>query len=366
MLLSSRVFVESVRIWGSSVRWLLVQLGLAVAVSCAVVNSYAAVGDAMVFSPDHRFDEYAPARGRAQAWLDSLDVDVADLDGRGIKAKKKLAESLDAYWVLLRTASDDEKPALRQRLEQLVRQTETPAYHDMETCSDEEFDENSMSYLRVMWLLDQLGFDTQDYRQRIAGIQARLDGHLARRGPWQQQMFRRYYAWLDLPRPRFEFTGTESATVLARRVPSYRLDQSVLATDQAQVPHKDAYDLAHDVLVAFGYGTLREPSISEESIAYLRQTLPLLVYRHSRDTNIDILAELLLSMTFLGLQSDPAYIEGIDVLLDAQNPNGSWGDYEQFRANWGEYLNVRIYLHTTLVSLWALTEAYRGDWAVRE
>ena len=133
-----------------------------------------------------RTADYQRVKAKARAWLDQLDVDTVQLMKVGIKGKKKLAEILDAYLSFLHHAGDSaERQKILARVEGLVQQTRRPDYHDMLSCSDTEFVQNSMSYLRVLWLMEQLGLDAKHYREQVLLMKPRLDAHLEKRGPWQ-------------------------------------------------------------------------------------------------------------------------------------------------------------------------------------
>jgi len=73
--------------------------------------------------------------------------------------------------------------------------------------------------------------------------------------------------------------------------------------------------------------------------------------------DLDLLAEFILCAVYLKMTDLPVYRDGIKFLLESQNANGSWGEYEQHRAAMGEYVEQGLYLHTTMVSLDALVMA---------
>ncbi|UCG33592.1 MAG: hypothetical protein JSU68_02955, partial [Phycisphaerales bacterium] len=127
---------------------------------------------------------------------------------------------------------------------------------------------------------------------------------------------------------------------------------------------QDSYDLTHEVFVAFNYGLQRtQDHFGPEELAYTREVLPALVRRYVNENNPDLTAEMISCMTYLGYHGDDAYREGLDYLLDSQNANGTWGDYERYRPYYGRYLDQHVYLHTTMVACRALMEAYEGNWA---
>lgn len=302
---------------------------------------------------DSRRPAFAVAKSRARAWLDQLEVDPIDLLAHGVKGIKKVAEILDAYLGLLEHAKDPaEVDAIRRRVAEIARVTERPEYHDLGRLSEAQLTENAMSYLRAAWLLGELGVDTRAYRDRIAAAKPRLDAHLASRGPWQQAMFLEYYERFGLDPPPGVHAAPLSAGVIARRLPAAAYDDAA------------AYRLTHEVFVAFDYGGRREPTgLRAEDLAFARGVLPQLVRRYVASRSPDLVGELLSCMTYLGSHADPSYAQAVDFLLAVQNENGTWGEYEAHRPRWGRYLDPHAYLHTTLVALVSLLEAFEGDWA---
>ncbi len=49
--------------------------------------------------------------------------------------------------------------------------------------------------------MEQLGLNTQAYRQQILKIKPRLDSHFLKRGPWQRAMLGDYYDRFGLEKP---------------------------------------------------------------------------------------------------------------------------------------------------------------------
>lgn len=305
-----------------------------------------------------RVEDYARATDQAHAWLDALDFDPVHLHRIGIASKKTYAEILDAYRRLLRRTNEDEKAAIETRLAELVAHARRLEYHDLEASDEEQFAQDSMSYLRVLTLLEGLGEETGDYRSRVAAIQPRLDAHLTRRGPWQRAMFAQYYDRLGLTKPALLQDIGMQGGVVARRLAVEQYDPP----ESSGAAHQDSYDLTHEVFVAHEFGESKTPHhFTAEDLAYIRATLPHLVTRYVVEDDPDLVAELLLCMTMTGQRDDPKYAEGVAFLLDTQNEDGSWGNYESLRSMWRQYLEHRIYLHTTYVALWALQEAFEPN-----
>jgi len=303
-------------------------------------------------SLERRRTRYVQARTGARAWLDRLDVDAVHLVASEVKGIKKLGEALSAYQVLSQHPLDEEELAVvTRRVAQLTEQTKSDRYHALMQENDVIFDQNSMSYLRVMHLMNRLGLDTARYRERLSEIRPRMDVRLRHRQPWERKAFLRYYDHFGLGKPSSDGESWE--------VPSLR------HLPLEEVGIAEAYEVTHEAYVAFDYGLDKRPrGLSEKDAEYLRQVSPVLLWRSINGGLIDLAAEVVSSMTYLGLAEHPSYVRGIDYLLDTQNETGSWGDYEHWRPTMGDHVDQRLYLHTTSVSVRALIEAFDGDWPV--
>ena len=291
-------------------------------------------------------ERHQAAREAARAWLDQLEVDPVALTIQGARGKKKLGEALTAYLHLLRHAADPvERTLISNRVGELAQHTERPEYHNMLNCHMREFNRSNMSYLRVAWVLEQLGWDTTHYRSQLEAIRPRLDSSLAHRSRASRQQFKRYYDYFGWTFPAAAQVSKPGLGVIGRRVPLIR--------------HRPAssYALAHEVSAAFRFGDGTE--FDREDLAYLRRVLPPLIIRFGsrRHANSDLLAELLSAMVYLDLHNMPAYHTGIQFLIRSQNPDGTWGAYGEEQASQVGDTDTELYLHTTMVVLRAVLQA---------
>lgn len=313
-----------------------------------------------------RLKDYLAARRKARAWFDRLDVDPVDLLKHRVKGKKKVAEILGVYMNFLRHTNDPKQTAaIMVRVSDVSTHTQRPEYHNMDQCSDKEFVQNSMSYFRVMWLMREFGLDTTYYRAEVLKVKERMDAHMARRGPWQRAMFGDYYDMFGIEKPDLLNNVQMKEGVIARRLPADNYDQPYTdpKTGRVRTRSQNSYDLTHEVFVAYNYGLDKtQTRFARDDLEYTRQVLPVLVIRYINESNPDLLAEMLSCMTYLGWHDDPTYQVAINYLLDVQNPDGTWGDYEKWRPSFGQYLDQHLYLHTTMVAMRALMEGYQGNW----
>jgi hypothetical protein len=320
-------------------------------------------GRAPVQPADYRSEDYLRAKRKARAWFDQLEVDPVGLLERGINGKKKLGEILAAYWSLHEyETSPAVRQVLRRQFEARAAHAKRPEYHNMATCTRAEFNRSSMSYLTVMHLMKKMGMDTSEYLAQVRQVKPRMDDHLARRGPFQRAMFAEYYEQFGLEKPEILKDTEMGGGMIDRRLEVHEYDE--WSPGERKPRYFDSYSLTHELFVAFDYGQQTPwDYFSAEDLAYARKVLPVLLDRYMLEDNTDLVAELFSCMTYLGMQGVPAYRAGLEYLLDSQNPDGTWGDYEAFREQYGPLLDQQGYLHTTMVAMRALLEAYERTWS---
>ncbi|MFH1969087.1 MAG: hypothetical protein ABIJ53_02075 [Verrucomicrobiota bacterium] len=285
---------------------------------------------------------------RTRSWLDTLEVNPTDLRAHGIKGKKKLAELLDVYLRLYDVALADDKKTLQARIRSITAISATPGYHDMLRVTDRQFKEDSTSYLRVAFLMDRFGLDTKLYRQEIRKVLPRLNTQMKYRGSDQRMAFHLYYKHFGLQEP-FPLQAAYQTGVISSRHPPDWYKQNKM----------EIYSLTHEIFVPYEFGEkLDADFFSEPDKAYLRPLLAdLTAYGIGLD-DADITAELTSCLRYLHFTDLPVYQDSLQYLLKSQRSDGKWGNYEQHRGYYGDYVNQAFYLHTTLVVVDALTTAF--------
>jgi len=292
-------------------------------------------------------ERYRRSIRRARSWLDGLTVDPVKLRAAGIKGKKKLVELLDAYVRLHAIASEKEKIRILDRVRAVVAVTYTPEYHDMLTISDKHFKQDSTSYLRAALLMEKLGMDTKMYRSEIAKIHERLNGHMRKRGSHQKMTFHWYYSYFGLEEPFDLAAGFESG-IIASRLSPYSFNSNL-----------QVYHLTHEIFVPYEYGEkLESDYFSRADLEYLQHALDRLTVYYIMNNDPDIIAELISCLRLLRMTDLSVYREGLEYLLSSQKPEGKWGDYERYRKRYGDLVDQGFYLHTTTVTIKALSIAF--------
>jgi len=291
---------------------------------------------------------YEEAAARARQWLDRLDVNPIDLRAHGIKGKKKLAEIIDSYARLYSVAKPEDKQNILTRVKALCVVTSQTNYHDMLTVNDLEFKQDATSYLRVAYLMESFGLDTAFYRQQIQKAHPRLNAHMHERGVDQRMAFHLYYEHFGLKEP-FPLESAFQTGLITVRKPVNWLKENPM----------EAYNLTHEVFVPYKFGeNLNADFFTPDDKNYLRGIMENIIPWYIQKNEADLLAEFILCAAYLKAVDLPAYRDGLSFLLESQNANGSWGQYEQHRPAMGDYVEQGLYLHTTMVALDALIIAF--------
>jgi hypothetical protein len=193
--------------------------------------------------------------------------------------------------------------------------------------------------------MTQFGLDTNFYISEIKKVIPRLDNHLPTRGINQKMVFVFYYSRLGYP---INYTIEEL------------FEYSVIRSNKnvTKLDNIDVYFVTHEVFVLFDDNKMSY--LTEEDMTYLKEIITYQVNKTISENNVDLLAELIMIMTYLDLTHIIDYKIALEYLLNSQNDGGSFGDYEYAREYYEEKgidIEIQLYLHTTEVSLRALNEA---------
>lgn len=121
--------------------------------------------------------------------------------------------------------------------------------------------------------------------------------------------------------------------------------------------------LTHEIFVPFEFGDdLSTEPLTDEDRRYLLEALPTLIDLRITANAPDLVAELVVCMRELRFTGVPAYTRGLQFLLEVQQPDGSWGSYEQYRARLNDLVETAYVLHTTMVTIDALVLAFHKPW----
>ena len=132
---------------------------------------------------------------KALLWLNTLDVDPIRLRyDMGIKGKKKFVELLDVYLCLYQNTDDNNrKKMLKDKVESLATVISNPLYHDLNNINDKQFRQDSTSYFRAWYMMNEFGLNTSYYLEEIEKIMPRIYSHLPDRGINQKMAFVFYF-----------------------------------------------------------------------------------------------------------------------------------------------------------------------------
>lgn len=292
------------------------------------------------------------AVNRTKNFANNLHFDLDYIRNKGLADKKFLAEYLGLFLKLKKyyhnTKTDKEITAKLKPVFLKINQKE---FHNMASVNDKLFKKNSMSYMRIMWLLDQLGYDISDYKKAFFKIKKRLDDQMKIRGEWQRAVFSKYYDYFKLQKPiELKYAQKLKGPVDYRKPIAY-YNQS------------NAYVLTHFIFAAYDYGNaLTQNRFDKEDLKYISDILPQIIKKFEAKNNDDLVGELLTCQVLTRQTNTAEFKQSFNRLLSRQNQDGSFGNYEKYRKKIGNDIEFRAYLHTTLVAIETFIEdAYRKN-----
>jgi hypothetical protein len=282
-------------------------------------------------------------------WVETLDINPIKLRKEmGIKGKKKFVELLDIYFGLYQTTfNTTKKDEYTKKVEELANVTKEKEYHDLNDINDTQFRQDSTSYLRAWYILNEIGLNTTYYVEEIEKVLIRLNNHLPSRGTNQKMAFVFYYNQLGYD---IDYTTEElfNVSVIRSRIVPENLSELKV------------YHITHEIFFLFAENKMS--LLSEEDNEYIQEVLKYQVNFTISNNNVDLLAELIMIMHYLDFLNLDLYNVALNYLLSSQNANGSFGDYEDARKYYAKIeskidVDILLYLHTTEVSIRALNEA---------
>jgi hypothetical protein len=284
---------------------------------------------------------YEKALKRTLKYATNLHFDLETIRIKGLPDKKYFAEFLGLYLKIKKALkTDSEKANLLKRLEPYYQQTLQSEFHNLSKVNDKLFKKNSMSYIRIMWLLSELGFDISYYKKAFFKIKSRMDNHLKIRGEWQKVVFSKYYDFFKFDKPKAIQNTEQIKGPISKQEPLSYYNRA------------NAYVLTHFIFAAYDYGNKTTQSVfSMADFAYLSNMLPLIIQKFELKKNDDLVAELLTCLVLINETKTTPFKSSFKGLLNRQNNDGSFGDYERGRKKYGNDVEFRWYLHTTLVAI---------------
>ena len=286
-------------------------------------------------------NDYDSALRRTKKFAYNLNFDLDYIRNKGLADKKFLAEYLGLFLKLKKAATTTaEKEKIKQKVTPFYKKTLEPSFHNMATVNDKLFKKNSMSYMRILWLLNELDFDTTFYKKELAKVQNRMDTHMKIRGEWQKAVFDKYYDFFKIKKPSVLKYASKLKGPIAYQKPLTYYDRT------------EAYILTHFVFAAYDYGNkMTQTRFSKKDIDYLAKILPQIITKFEAKNNDDLVGELLTCLVLINKYKTHDFNLSYNRLIRRQNNDGSFGAYERTRKKIGSDVEFRQYLHTTLVDI---------------
>lgn len=285
---------------------------------------------------------------RTHQWLRGLNVDpVALREERGMKGKKHFVELLIGYRDLFNFyQSIGNQTAQQDVMVDAVRALTVihdNSYHDLNRCTNEQFTQDSLSYLFACDLARFFGQDIGRYLLEITSILPRIYSHIATRGACQRMALVRRLKSLGLPAME-SIAQLVDGTVIRRRKNIDKMQKV------------DVYLIVHEVFHVTDSGRHAAALLSGDDLEYLEALFRELIELLKTADGMDLLAEVIEAMKCLNMLHFPGWQSAVEYVRQHQNADGSFGSYEENRKNvaisGSRYdVDIGMYLHTSVMCL---------------
>ena len=293
-------------------------------------------------------DACVQAVEKSERWLGSLIVDPVALQTKqGMKGKKHFVELLFGYQFLhmaYQSLGDSQgMDRVAVNFKKAIASTHEDAYHDMGKISDAQFAQDSTSYLAAYQLIQWFGLNNPRYISEIKNILPRIYAYAKTRGASRRMAFVVRLQAIGLPSID-TLQGLLDASLIRKRKEYVKLDNT------------DVYLLVHEVFRLTKNGEQPFFLLTTQDVEYLELIFHFLLKELMASQNVDLLAEVAVAMLFIGRGGSEEWWAAVNYILQRQNTNGAFGDYEsvreKVRLEGNPYdVDIGIYLHTTIGSL---------------
>ena len=273
---------------------------------------------------------------RATAWMESVHVDPF---GGGVPAFRSSVIEIEVWhrlWCLEQEPS--RKSQFREeavsRLEEILDRSRLEAVLRLP--------EGSSAFTEAAVLAARCrihGLDPTPIREALAHQSEDLAREIGQASPSIRALYAVY-----LPRagiaPPVRLEEVRPQGILARR------------PQEVEMTLSQVYYLTHEVYALTDYAMEPLRGLSDEEQSYLLRVLAFYTIFYGALDNLDITAELITCLNSAGMRDIHAYHEGIRIVLESQNPDGSFGAPDPRVV--GRQVAWTDYLHPTMNCITAL------------
>jgi hypothetical protein len=249
------------------------------------------------------------AIARGAGWLESAQIDPFSQGAASIRMYTMEIEARHRLWYL------EKDPVRRGELDTRVTERLRAVLDAGKLNAALSGEGGSGAFTEIAILADrcrQHGVDPAPLSAALAGRRDALRAEVERVPPSVRLLYAAYLpaVGVDLG---LSFADLRSKGMLAIRPRGVDLTLT------------DVYYLTHEIFAYSDYATRPLSGLTEEERLYLLETLPFFTVFYAAWNNLDVVGELLACLWAAGMRDTWAYEEGIRVLLERQNADGSFG-----------------------------------------
>lgn len=267
---------------------------------------------------------------KAMAWLAAHPADIPD--GDVIGATEEIM-----FFYALSTIATHSAASRDYRREIAARHTALAAFHEDELRMGALLQGNwvALTYPPLAHIAARMGLENTPYREVI---DQRLDAR-ARSVPPRHAMQLWIAVYMERLgyRPDIALPTLLAGSALQQDPQTHALLGHFAAVpvsaDSRQATIQLVYDITHEIIALTDFGALRPPAVMIAQADHYARLLNAAIAWATRASAIDVLAELIFCTHLLGLHELAAVPAGLELIMNSQQDDGSFGVTNPERAN---------------------------------
>ena len=280
--------------------------------------------------PDARARTVSDVIDKAMAWLAVHPADIRDGDVIGVTEEIM-------FFYALSTIATHSAANRNFRREIAARHTALAAFHRDSLRSGSPLQGNwvALTYPPLAHIVARMGLENTPYR---AVIDQRLASRADSVAPRQAMQL-----WIAVYLERLGYTpDTPVPTLLAGSALQQDPQTHTLLGHFAAVPGSAdtrqatiqlVYNITHEIIALTDFGALRPPAVMVAQAGHYARLLNAAIAWATRESAIDVLAELIFCAHLLELHDLAAAPGGLELIMNSQQDDGSFGITNPDRAN---------------------------------
>jgi|GEM_PF-6489850 len=280
--------------------------------------------------PESRTQAVGDAIARAMEWLGAHPANIADDE------LMEVVEEIMFYYALNTIAeSDNMHEAYRREIDRRHKAIVSFDDDNLEMHIHLQQDWASLTYPPLAYIVARMGLDADSYRVIIDDLVAH-QRHL-------HQPMNAMQLWIAVYLERLGYAPVPSASFLLNNSSLQQdpqthslldyFNEEPASSGNPQATIQLIYRITHEIIALTDFGAIRPPPVMAAQLDYYARLIDKAIGWATRESAIDVLAELVFCAHLLDLGKLPSVPAALDLIIKSQQADGSFGITNPDRPN---------------------------------